>query len=146
MLSELRDTIAFIFQNLHLNKIFCFTFRSVLRSVYNNIILAQKKKKLSYDGVEGFPFICRFWLLPQWKCILWSKTKEINITSKKLSGRKNVSPNQAWITFLLMSNTIFLRGFIFFTIFLLTSKKASKHPNYFLLIAFPLPYYYCLLL
>lgn len=59
MLNELGDTLAFIFQNLHLNKIFWFTLHSVLRSVYNNIILARENE-ISCDGIEGFPFICRF--------------------------------------------------------------------------------------
>lgn len=44
MLNEHRDTLAFIFQNLHLNKIFWFALHSVLRSVYNNIILAQENE------------------------------------------------------------------------------------------------------
>lgn len=135
ILNELRDSLAVIFQNLHLNKIFWFILHSVL-SVCNNIIPGWENeiflwwcwKPAIYVQILSFTSVKMHYFQFQQENKHCLKKK----FPPKNSGRKNVRYNQAWISFLLMRNPTFSRRFILLPFYLLkknlkTSNLSSSH-------------------
>lgn len=150
ILNEFGDTLRVIFQNLHLNKIFWFTFHSVL-SACNNIILGWENeiflwwcwRTAIYMQILAFTSGKMHYFKSEQENKLWGffKNSPQKTQEEEMSGIIKQKLASYWWATPPSQEDLFYSFF-----FTDRRKKISKHPICLLLITFPPPHPYCFLL